>query len=416
MNWPSLLAGSFIGVLFAGCPMAPQTRAQAQDWPQFLGPHRDGSCDAKRLAAQWPKEGPKRLWRTPAGQGFSGPLATSKHVFLFHRLGDKETVQCLNITTGERVWQFDYKTTYRDDHGFDEGPRSTPALSDDKLYTMGAEGLVHCLQATTGKMIWKADLKELFATPKGFFGMACSPLVEKNGVLLNVGGAQGAGVISLDRSSGAVLWKALDDEASYSSPASATLDNKRWTFFLTRSGLAVMDPSTGSVADRFPWRSRTQASVHGATPLIQGDQVFISSSYETGAALLKFDGKHLRKIWSADDVLSNHYATSVVYEGHLYGFDGRQERGASLVCVEWASGKLKWRKEGLGSGTITLCGDTLLILSERGELIRTKASPRHFSELSRAQILSAGTRAHPALANGLFVAKGKDSLVCFDLK
>ncbi len=416
MNWAHLRTRSFIGLLSVGCAMAPQTLAQTEDWPQFLGPHRDGSCEGQKLAARWPNEGPRRLWRRPAGQGFSGPIAASNKVFLFHRLGDKETVECLQMATGERVWQFDYKTGYRDDHGFDEGPRSTPAVANDLLYTMGAEGLVHCLQASSGKMLWSVDVKSQFSTPKGFFGMACSPLVEENAVLLNVGGTKGAGIIALDRSSGALLWKALDDEASYSSPVSATLDNKRWTFFLTRSGLAAIDPSKGSVADRFAWRSRTQASVHGASPIVQGNEVFISSSYETGAALLKFDGKHLLKIWSADNVLSNHYATSVAFEGHLYGYDGRQEQGPALVCVEWASGKSKWRQEGLGSGTITLCGSTLLILSEKGELIRAKASPSRYVEQGRTHILSAGTRAYPALANGLFVAKGKDSLVCFDLK
>lgn len=414
MNWAPLRLHRFVKLLSIGCAIAPQVHAQ--DWPQFLGPHRNGSCDETKLAAQWPAEGPRRLWRRTAGQGFSGPIATAKHVFLFHRLGDKETVECLQAATGERVWQFDYKTAYRDDFGFDEGPRSTPALVDNFLYTMGAEGLAHCLEASSGKVVWSADLKARFSTPKGFFGMACSPLVEKNAVLLNVGGAKGAGVVALDRASGALLWKALDDEASYSSPATATLDNKLWTFFLTRSGLSVIDPSNGSVADRFPWRSRTQASIHGATPIIQGNQVFISSSYETGAAMLKFDGKKLQKIWSADDALSNHYATSVEHEGHLYGYDGRQEQGPSLVCVEWKSGKSKWRQEGLGAGTITRCGDTLLILSEKGELIRARASPSRFVELGRTQVQSSGTRAYPALANGLFVAKGKDSLVCFDLK
>ncbi len=404
------------GLVSFGLTFALQISARTQDWPQFLGPHRDGSYQGTNLADLWPKEGPKRLWKRSAGQGFSGPVATRQNVFLFHRLGDKETVECLRLDTGARVWQFDYKASYRDDFGFDEGPRSTPALSDDWLYTMGADGSVHCLQASSGKLVWSTDLKSKFSTSKGFFGMACSPLVENNAVLLNIGGAHGAGVIALDRSSGKLLWKALDDEASYSSPASATLGGKRWTFFLTRSGLAVIDPATGSVADRFPWRSRTQASVHGATPIVQGDQVFISSSYETGAAMLRFDGQQLRKLWSRDDVLSSHYASCVAHKGHLYGYDGRQEQGTSLVCVEWATGKPKWRQEGLGSGTLTLCGDVLLILSETGELIRAKATPSRFTELSRAQLLSAGTRAYPALADGRFVAKGKDSLVCFDLR
>ncbi len=404
---------AFLGLAYAISSLAIP---QAQDWPQFLGPHRNGSCADQKLATQWPADGPKRLWRLPAGQGFSGPVAVSTQAFLFHRLGDKEVVESLRITTGERLWRFDYAAAYRDDFGFDEGPKSTPAVSEDAIYTMGADGAVHCLQATSGKMKWSANVKSLYSAPKGFFGIACSPLLAGEALLLNIGGANGAGVIALDRKSGALLWKALDDEASYSSPVLATVENHLWSFFLSRSGLAAINPVDGSVPDRFPWRARAFTSIHGATPIVVSNQVFISSSYDTGAALLAFDGKKFRKIWSSDKVLSNHYATSVYYEGHLYGYDGRQEEGPSLACVEWATGKSKWRKEGLGSGTITLSGNTLLILNERGELIRARASPSGYAELGRAQILSAGTRAYPALANGLFIAKGKDSLVCFDLR
>jgi outer membrane protein assembly factor BamB len=145
------------------------------------------------------------------------------------------------------------------------------------------------------------------------------------------------------------------------------------------------------------------------------DSIFLSASYGTGATLFRLRDDKPEKVWSADEVLSNHYATSVHHDGFLYGFDGRQEQGCDLRCVELKTGKVRWTEGGLRAGTVTLVGNQLLVLTEQGELIRAAASPAGFKAAGRAQILPVGARAHPAVASGRFYARGKERLVCIDL-
>src|SRR6185503_4136715 len=217
----------------------------AQDWPQFLGPNRNGQYPGTNLAAAWPKEGPPVVWQKKVGSGFSGPVIATGKLILFHRLDDKEIVECYDATDGKTLWKLDYPTHYRDDFGFDEGPRSTPAVATGRVYTFGAEGALHCLDFATGKKIWSVDTKAEFKADKGYFGMACSPLVENNAVLVNIGGANGAGIAAFDKVTGKLVWKATDDEASYSSPTAATVNGKRRVLFFSRAGLAVLVPATG---------------------------------------------------------------------------------------------------------------------------------------------------------------------------
>lgn len=386
------------------------------DWPQFLGPTRNGVYGGNDLASDWPKEGPAIVWKKRIGQGFSGPVVAGDRLVMVDRKDDREVVACLNPANGESRWTFDYPTRYRDDFGFDEGPRATPAIARGKVFTLGAEGMLHCLDLDTGRKLWGADTKAEFDAPKGFFGMVCSPLVEGDTVMVGIGGAGGAGIVAFDTSSGRLRWKATADEASYSSPVAATLDGRRSVFFLMRSGLVALDPGDGRVLFEFPWRPRMNASVSAATPLIIDDLVFLSASYQAGAILLRVQHGRPEKVWAADDVLSNHYATSVYDRGLLFGFDGRQEMGQNLRCVELKTGKVRWSEDRFGAGTVTLAGGRLLVLRENGELVLAPASPEGFKPVARGQILPLGVRAYPALADGRLYARGKETLVCADLR
>jgi outer membrane protein assembly factor BamB len=394
--------------------------AASSDWQQFLGPTRNGVYAGSDLAEAWPKEGPRRVWQIETGQGHSGPAVLGGRVILFHRLEDKEIVECLESTTGKRMWRVDYPSSYRDDFGFDEGPRATPAIDDNRVYTFGAEGVLHCADLQTGKKLWSVDCKRDFAVQKGFFGIACSPLVEGNAILLNIGGRDGAGIVAFDKRDGKVLWKATDHKASYSSPITATINGQRYGFFLTLGALVALDPEQGKVLFQYPFTPPIRSSVTAATPVIVGDLVFISASYGAGAVLLKVKTNGPEKVWADDDALSNHYATSVHHGGFLFGIHGRTdpgfEPGASLKCVELATGKTRWQKDSFGAATILLAGDQLLILTERGELIRTPASTEGYKPNARAQILPGQVRAFPALAGGLLFARSKDKLACFDLR
>ena len=367
----------------------------------------------------WPKEGPPVVWQKNIGQGFSGPAVAQGQLILFQRLEREEVVACLDARTGEPKWKYSYPTGYRDDFGFDEGPRATPCLTHGRVYTFGAEGMLTCVKMADGSLIWQVNTKKEFHPRKGFFGVGCSPLVEGNALLLNVGGTGDAGLVAFNAETGGVLWKTSHDEASYSSPVAATVRQRRYVFFFTRAGLLAVNPADGTVQFQFPWRSTMNASVNAATPLIIDDTVFLSACYGTGAVLLRVRDKGLETIWSGDDILSNHYATSVYDRGFLYGIDGRADPGfspaPSLRCVELKSGKVRWRDNSVGAGTVLLAGGQLLILTEGGELIRAPATPDGFQPSDRVQIMPDGVRAYPALANGFLYARSKDRLFCVNL-
>jgi outer membrane protein assembly factor BamB len=388
----------------------------AGDWPQFLGPTRDGVA-ADAVADAWPAGGPKVLWSTNVGQGFSAPVVAGGSLVLFHRVGNEAVIQCLDAGMGKSKWTAKYPTDYRDDFGFDEGPRATPTISDGRVYTFGAEGMLACWNFADGAKVWSVDTRAQFHAGKGFFGVACSPLVEGDLVVLNVGGKDGAGVVAFGKADGKVRWKATSDEAGYASPVAATLAGHRYVLSFNREGLVGLDPASGAVRFSFHWRSRSHASVNAATPLVVGDDVFLSASYGTGAVLVHVgpDAK-LTERWSGDESLSNHYATSVHRAGFLYGFDGRQEQTPRLRCVELATGKVRWSQEDFGAGTLLLAGDRLVVLTEKGELVLAPATPDAFKPTARAQVLQSTCRAHAALAGGLLYARDQDTLVCVDLR
>ena len=250
----------------------------AADWPQFLGPERNGIYRGPALAETWPAQGPRVAWRKTVGQGFAAPVVVQNRLILFHRMGAQEVVEALDATTGASVWRYQYPTTYRDDFGFDEGPRAVPVIADGIVYTFGAEGQLHAVNLATGQRVWSEDTMKRFNVPKGFFGAAGSPLVEGGRVIANVGGPK-AGIVAFDAKTGQVQWTATTDQASYSSGVAATFPSGRRAIFLTRNALVGLDPATGTVAFRRNWQARANASVNVATPVVVGDLIFVSAEY-----------------------------------------------------------------------------------------------------------------------------------------
>ena len=390
--------------------------AGGSDWPQFLGPKRNGVYGGPAISGSWPGSGPPLLWRKPVGEGFSGAVVRAERLILFHRLESRERVECLEAQSGRPLWQFDYPTDYRDDFGFDGGPRATPSVWEGKVYTFGAQGVLHCLELESGRKVWSVKTHEKFGVRKGFFGAACSPLVEDGRLLLNIGGREQAGLVAFDARTGRVLWTATGDEASYSSPAMATLGGRRQVLFFTRTGLVSADPKSGEVLFRFRWRARSRASVNAATPLAAGPLIFLSASYRTGAVQLRVKGTELETVWTSDESLSSHYSTSVIRGDHLYGFHGRQEYGQSLRCVELETGRVLWSRDGFGAGTLSLAGDRLVVLKENGELLLVAASPQAYRLIAKATVLAPTVRAYPALADGRLFARNQKELVAVDLQ
>ena len=382
----------------------------AEDWPQFLGPRRDGSYHGKPLP-RWPIAGPAVVWKMDIGAGFAGPAIDDGRLFLFHRIKDKEMLDCMDANTGKIFWRRSTVADYEDQFGFDEGPRAVPTVSAEHVFTLGANGLIECADVRSGKTLWVVDAKKQFRADQGFFGFACSPMVNGANLLINISG-NNAGIIALDINSGKLRWSVAKEKASCASPILAVINDKPQAIFFTRDGVVSTNPMSGKINFSHPWRPAINASVNACTPVAVGNLIFVSTSYGKGATVLAVDGKKLETVWSGDDSLSCHYSSVVHHDGHLYGFHGRQERGCDLRCVELKTGKVKWSFPGLRAGSVTLAGKELLVLTERGELVRGSALPNAFRPTARVQLMGATVRAYPALANGkLYVRNGRE-LVC----
>jgi outer membrane protein assembly factor BamB len=336
-------------------------------------------------------------------------------LILFHRVGNQEIVESFDAMTGAPQWRHAYPTAYRDDFGFDEGPRAVPVVADGIVYTYGAEGKLTAVDLSTGKAMWQVDAMRRFEAEKGFFGAAGSPLVEGGRVMANIGGRRG-GIVAFDAKSGNTVWTAGEDAASYSSGVAATINGVRYAIFLTRAALVGLDPATGEQRFRRPWRARQAASVNAATPVVVGSSIFVSAEYGPGAGVLRLEGARLLDVWSSNDSLSNHYATSVYHDGRLFGFHGRQEFGPVFRAVDFQSGKVLWSTDRFGAGTVTLAGNRLLILRETGELVIAAASATAYQQIASAPILPATVRACPAVADGVLYARNDNTLVAVDLR
>jgi len=385
--------------------------ASAGDWPQFLGAKRDGTAPAERVRATFDPE-PQLAWTHKLGEGLAGPAVAAGKCVIFHRVGDLATVDALDAQTGKPFWQFTYPTDYRDEFGFDPGPRATPTIAAGHVYTYGAEGMLHCLKLDDGSKLWSLDTTKDPGSAKGFFGRASAPLVHDGTLIIQLDG-----IVGIDAMSGKVKWKATDHEAGYASPTLIEFAGKTYSLHLTREGFVCLDPSSGKVLIEEGFRAKMQASVNAATPLVIGkDRVFLSACYDVGAALWEIDpaGGKRREIWARGSALDAHYATPVLIDGNLYGFHGRQETGQELRCIDPLTGDLRW-SEAFATGSVIAAGKQLIILTEKGELIIAPADPKAFKPTARGQILGATTRAIPALADSRLYARDSRRLVCVDL-
>jgi outer membrane protein assembly factor BamB len=389
--------------------------ASAADWPQLLGPNRDATSTEKSVPTNWEKTPLTALWQREVGAGFSSPVVAGGKLILFHRVGDKETVACLDAATGKQTWSFDYATDYQDPLGKGDGPRSTPTIAGDKVYTLGPGGVLTCLEFATGKKVWQHDLAKMFKLRPSYFGIGSSPLVEGDLLVLNVGDPA-AGIVAWNKKTGEEVWRATNQDASYASPVAATLDGRRRLIFFTREGLVGIDPASGKVVFEKRWRARYAASVNAATPVIIGDHLFLSACYEVGAILLKVERDTLKEVWNNDESLSCHFSTPVRVGDYLFGFDGREEQGARLRCIEWATGKVRWSADGYGCGSIVRVGDKLLVLSQNGRLEALEANPERRVVLAKQDILTGPVRAHLALADGVLFARDGKKFVALGFK
>jgi outer membrane protein assembly factor BamB len=387
----------------------------AADWPQWLGPNRDGSTTEK--IPPWKGE-LKQLWQHDVGDGHSSPVVADGMVFLHYAKAGKEVevIEARNADTGMFAWRYEYdRPPFKNIFG--RGPRSTPCVAGGKVYAFGATGILTCVDTKTGKRDWQVDTRDLLKPPELKFGISTSPLVVGDLVLVNVGG-KGNSIVAFAKDSGKIVWAKLDDGASYASPILVGAGKDQQAVFLTQKGLVALTLDKGELLWRFPFEDKLAES--STTPVRVGDKLLVSS-ITRGSALLEFVKKESqttpKQIWLKPELTCYFSTPVVVGKDHVYLVTGSLSfsPSATLHCIEAATGKSLWQKDKVGQYHASLLrtgDDKLLLVEEAGNLVLLDPDPKQYRELSRANKVCGKTWAHPALANGKLYLRDEKKLIC----
>lgn len=388
----------------------------AGQWPQILGPKRNGHAVDERLADSWPDGGLATVWQRSVGSGFAGIAVSDGVAVLFHRIDDEERVEAMDARGGEVLWSAAFATDYRPSVVSDDGPRCVPLIHDGRVYVFGVQGGLRCLELAGGREIWSRETQRDYGAPEGYFGAGSSPIIEGDRLLAGVGAARhGAGIVAFSAKTGKTLWKATEEQPSYSSPVAATIDGRRHLIFVTRLNAVSVDPATGRVRFQIPF-GRRGPTVNAANPLVFDRHLFLSASYGVGAVLARIENNGAEILWQSDDVLSSQYTTGIYHDGHLFGVHGRQDVGVAVLrCVDPATREIRWTQRDFGYATLIKADGKLLIMQTDGELALAELNSREYRELARARLLPGTTRALPALSDGLFYVRNERTLKCVRL-
>src|SRR5260221_7195693 len=387
---------------------------QGSDWPQFRGPNHDGSSPEKILKT-WQTRGPRQIWKAPLTDGFSAMTVGGGKVFtLVAREMDgarQEACVGLDAATGKELWATAVGIAKYDGGGDrgapgndgGDGPRSTPAYDDGKVFTYSSRMVLKCLDAESGKEVWSENVMREHNGKNITWESASSPLIEGDLVYVACGGA-GESLLAFDKKNGKVVWKGESDALTHSTPIAATILGVRQVIFFTKSGLVAMAPKTGAVLWRYEFKfGRGSAAI---SPVVSGDIVYCSAAYNIGSRACKItktgDAFTATRLWTMPkNDQANHWTTPVCADGYLYGiFDQAKFGTAPLKCVDIATGEAKWSKAGFGPGGCTLVDGHVLVLSDAGDLVLVKATPEAYTEVTRSHVLAGECWKYASNSNG----------------
>ncbi len=382
--------------------------AKAADWPNYRGGNYDGISSETGWAASWPADGPKVLWKYSLGTGFASMSVNNGKVYATGNINDKDILYCLDAATGKEIWKTSYPCPlYKKNH--EGGPCATPTIDGDAVYTFSKNGDAIRFNAATGEIVWHKNLNKELGLKHPTFHFSSSPLVAGNLVIYNAGTYGTA----LKKADGSPAWQSGKGACGYSTGVPFTIGGRKGVAMAVSKELVGLNPATGKVMWKFPWK--TGYDINAADAIISGDTIFISSGYNKGCALVKISGGDVTKIWQNKN-MRNQINCSVLWEGHIYGFDGQVGGGGKLTCLHLATGEKKWSQRGMGTGSLMLADGKLIILGEKGKLVIAEASPGGFKELASAKILTGKCWTYPVLANGrIYARNAAGQLVCVDV-
>jgi outer membrane protein assembly factor BamB len=407
----------------------------ADDWPQWRGPQRDGVWRESGIVDKFPTTNLPAKWRVPISSGYSGPTVAQGRVYVTDRVVEPkqiERVHCFEEQTGNKLWTHAYDCTYTG-VGYEAGPRASVSIDEGRAYALGSMGHLHCYDAKTGEVLWKHDCFSEYQIRMPIWGIAASPLVEKDLLIAQIGG-QGACIVAFDKKTGKEVWKALDDPASYAAPIMIEQAGRRVLVCWTGDHVSGLDPATGHIHWKQPFQ-RNKMVISISTPVLERDRLFVTSFYD-GSMMLRVrqDALGVEQLWRRQgrdekntDALHSIIATPYLEGDYIYGVDSYGE----LRCLDARTGDRLW--ESLEATPparwsnihMVRNGDRMLMFNERGELIIARLSPRGYEEISRTKLIEPTTDqlrqrggvcwAHPAYANKHVFVRNDKELLCASL-
>ncbi|MGA2556587.1 MAG: PQQ-binding-like beta-propeller repeat protein [Verrucomicrobiota bacterium] len=440
------------GTGMAALAMAGAAGLRADDWPQWLGPERDSVWRETRIVNSFPASGSPVVWRTAIGSGYSGPAVALGRVYVLDRQVAKasapatnalertgipgaERIICLNADDGKVLWQREYNCPYT--VAYPAGPRTTPVVSEGKVFSLGAEGNLFCLDAATGDVVWSRDFKEDYKIKTPMWGFAGNPLLEGNKLICLAGGSNST-VVALDRNTGREIWRGLSaKEPGYCSPVIFQAGGVRQLIVWHPESVNSLDPETGQVYWSLKSSEPVRAGMTIATPRQMGDWLFLTCFYN-GSWMLRLDASQpaAATVWQSQrvsevntDALHSTLSTPFLQDGYIYGVCSYGQ----LRCLKAASGERVW--ETLGATTddgkpmrwanafIVKNQDRFFLFNEKGDLIIARMTPQGYEEISRAHVIAPANRdtgravvwSHPAFANRRMYARNDQEILCVDL-
>ena len=413
---PSPLAGRL-----EGGGSAPNTPgAFSKDYPQFLGPRRNGTVQGIKLSRDWSKRPPQLLWRQPIGAGWSAFAVVGSSAITQEQRGEYEMVVCYDLHSGQEQW------SHRDHDRYEAtpagaGPRATPTIVEDRVYTLGATGILNCLDLATGERIWSEDILHDNDAELASWGMSGSPLVLDDLVVISAGGREGKSLVAYHKDTGERVWRGGSGPAGYSSPLITTLAGVPQILIFNYGSVSAHDPGSGQVLWQHPWPHNTECI---AQPLpLPEDRVFVSSGYGIGCKLFQIARNENRQlkatlVWETPRLKAKF--TNVVHrDGYVYGLDD-----GVLVCLDLANGQRRWKRGRYGHGQIILIDDPdgisnqnnlLLVGAESGDVLLVEVNPNESKELARFPALADKTWNNPALAGQYLLVRNDREAACYEL-
>jgi outer membrane protein assembly factor BamB len=420
---------------------------QALDWPQWLGPQRDGVWRETNIIEKFPANGPKVRWRAPLGAGYTGPAVAQGRVYVMDRqlapgatnpsnpfaqttIPGTERVLCLNETDGKVLWKYDYNCPYT--VSYPAGPRATPAIADGKVYTLGAEGRLLCLDAGRGEVLWSHQLTDDYHTKAPLWGFAGHPLIDGKKLICLVGG-EGSVAVAFDKETGQEQWRALSaKEPGYSPPMIYEFGGKRQLIVWHPESVNALDPDTGKVYWTYPL-TPIRSGMSIPSPRKLGDSLFLTSFYN-GSLMLRINSDKPALVWQSKkisekdtDGLHSVMSTPFLENGHIYGSCSYGQ----FRCLNAETGERLWetfepttgKSERWGNAFLVKNGGLYFLFNEKGDLIIAKLTPEKYQELGRAHVLEPTNTdpgrpvlwSHPAFANRSVYARNDKEIVCVSL-